>query len=229
MRLRMLLLPAVASVALLAGCTGTPETPESTPTPTTNGVEALEADEILSRATDALESAESFRISGSGEAEGQTIEIDAVYAGEQLQGTFNVLGLEFEIIAVADGTYIRAGDELWTMFLPPDQAELVLPLLQGKYVKVPEEQAGSFIPSASDFTTPDGDVTKGEVDEYNGQAAIILETSDGGKMYVSLEGEPYPLAIESAEGTFEFSEFGEDANIEAPAAADVVDLETLTG
>jgi hypothetical protein len=230
MRLRMLLLPAVASVALLAGCAGTP-TPEASPTPTTNGLDALEADEILQKATDALDEAGSFRLSGSGEEEGQPVEVDAVFAGDLLQGTFTTSGLEIEIIVAQEGTYLKAGEELWESFsamLPPDAANVV-PLLSGKWVKIPQGADGGLVPQASDFLTPSGDFTKGDVTEYDGHPAITLVDEDDSKLYISLVGEPYPLAIESAEGTLEFSEIGEDAEIEAPTGADVVDLEQFLG
>ena len=70
MRLKTLLIPAVATLALMAGCDkGGAEPPA--PTPSTNGVENLTAEEILERATDALLDARSFRISGSGEVDGE--------------------------------------------------------------------------------------------------------------------------------------------------------------
>lgn len=233
MRLRMLLLPVVATAALVAaGCTGTP-TPDPTPTPTleTNGVEDLEAEEILQRATDALDEAGSFRISGTGETEEGKTEVDAVYAGNLLQGTFTTADLEVEIIAAEDGLYVRAGDELWqtyAAFLPPE-AQAMVPLLSGKYVKVPSALGQGLVPDSSDFIAPDGEFTKGEVTEYGGQPAITLVDSEGGELYISLVGEPYPLAYETAEGTIEFTEIGEDVTIEPPAAGDVVDLGEFLG
>lgn len=230
MRLRMLLVPAVATVALLAGCTTTP-TPEptSTPTPTTNGLDAIEAEEILSRATEALEAAGSFRITGKGEADGETVEVDAVFAGEQVQGTFSVTGFELEILVTEDGsTYIRGGEDLFGSFLG-EEAEALLPLIAGKYVKLPGGEGSSFAPTPEDFITPEGEFTKGEVKAYKGQPAITLLNEDGDELYISLVGEPYPLAVVSTEGTMEFSDFGANVTIEAPADADVFDLSTFTG
>jgi hypothetical protein len=225
----MLLLPAVASVALLAGCTGTPS-PEPTPTPTTNGLDALEADEILQKATDALDEAGSFRLSGTGQTDGQAAEIDAVFAGDLLQGTFTVEGVEIEIIVAQEGTFVKAGEEMWQQMLPlaPDDLQAVLPMLAGKYVKIPQGMDGGLVPDSSDFLKPEGEFTKGEVTDYKGKPAITLK-DDESTLYISLVGEPYPLAIESPDGTMEFSEIGEDAEIEAPPASDVLDLATLIG
>ena len=230
MRMRRLLAPALAATLLAAGCTATP-TPgaSSTPTPTTNGLEALEAEEILERATEALQEAGSFRLSGSGEVEGQVMEVDFVVAGEQMQGSVTVMGLELELIVTEDGTsYVRGAQELFAAFLPPE-AQAILPQLAGKYVKVPPDQDPGLVPDSEDFLAPDGDFTKGEVTEYEGQPAITLVDAES-ELYISLVGEPYPLAIVSEEaGTMTFSDFGEDVTIEAPDEADVVDLEQMLG
>lgn len=230
MRMRRLLAPALAAVLLAAGCTATP-TPEATPTPTetTNGLEELEADEILERATDALQEAGSFRLSGAGEVEGQAMEVDFVVAGEQMQGSLSVMGLELEIIVTEDGSsYVRGALELFAAFLPPE-AQDMLASLSDKYVKVPPGQDQGLVPDSEDFLAPEGEFTKGEVTEYEGQPAITLVDAES-ELYISLVGEPYPLAIVTEDvGTMTFSDFGEDFDIEAPDEADIVDLEQMLG
>jgi hypothetical protein len=223
MRLRTLLIPAVASLALLAGCTPAPE-PEPSPTPTTNGIDALEVEQIEARMAEALEEAGSFRLSGTGEVEGQTADIDIAVAGKQLQGSFTVMGIEIEIIVTEDGTaYLRGGAELFGPLLGTELGDIV-----GKWIKIPADNDLGLIPDTSDFLAADDHYTKGEVTEYKGQPAITLVDTDGAKLYVSLVGEPYPLAVETAEGTLEFSDIGADITIEAPAADEVVEIPSMS-
>jgi hypothetical protein len=219
----MLLVPVAASFALLAGCTDTG--PAATPTPTTNGVEALEADEILERAREALDAAGSYRVKGAGEADGEDVDVDIVISGDDVRGTLAMGAVQFEMLVVDGTAYFKGADDLWELFLGEDAAT-VAPLLQGKWVKLPA--GGNPFPlNSEELLNPEGDVTKGEVTTVNGKPAIILNSTEGGDLYIALEGEPYPIQIVSDEGTIEFLEIGEDVTIEAPPASEVFDLSTL--
>jgi hypothetical protein len=222
MRWKNLLIPVVASVALLAGCTGTPE-PAATPTPTTNGLEDLEAAQIEARMVEALEKAGSFRVTGTAEVEGQAADIDIAVSGKQMQGSFSVMGFQIEIVVAEDGTaYFRGGEELFGLFLGADLGDV-----SGKWIKFPADDDLGLVPDTEDFLAADGEYTKGEVTEYKGQPAITLVDSDGAKLYISLVGEPYPLAVETDEGTLEFTDIGEDITIEVPAEDEVVEIPSL--
>ncbi len=228
MRLKTLLIPAAASLVLLAGCAQGGTEPTG---PSTNGVENLSAEEILEKATDALLDAKSFRVKGSGEVDGDKITIDAVFAGDYFDGEFTapVPGagtVEVGLVTTEDGTYVRAGDDLWKAFLPAE-AHAMLPLFSGKYVKVPAGAGAEFALDAKDILDPDGAITKGSVTEYKGQRVIELLDGSEGKMYVAIVGEPYPLAIVSSVGSFEFLEIDADVTVKAPPASDVLDLEQL--
>jgi hypothetical protein len=223
MRLSKLLVPAVATIALLAGCTGSPE-PTPSPTPTTNGVEELEAEEILRRATEALDEAGSFRLSGTGEQDGEATEVDIAVSGKQMQGSLTSNGFEIEFVVDEEGnSYLRGGIELFAAFLGLD-----LDAIAGKWIKTPPGDDNGLTPDVDDFVVADDHYTKGEVTEYEGQPAITLVDTDGTKLYISLVGEPYPLALVSAEGTLTFSDFGEDLTIEIPSADDVIDLPSFS-
>jgi hypothetical protein len=222
----MLLVPLVATAAFLAGCTTA--TPEPAPSPTTNGVEALEADEILERAQEALDGAKSYRVKGGGELDGEVVELDLLVAGESIEGTVVFEGLELELVVVeGDGAYVKAGDDFWALFLPADVLETVLPLISGKFVKLPAGTEDELIPSADDLLQAEGDVTKGEIVDVDGTKAIAVVDEDGGELHVAIEGEPYPLQIVSDEGTIEFLDIDEDATVEAPDASEVLDLDAL--
>jgi hypothetical protein len=223
MRARMLLVPLAAAAALLAGCTTT--TPQVTPTPTTNGLEALTAEEILDKATDALGDAKSFRAVGKGESDGQAIEVDLTFAGDDAKGKITFDGSTVDVVQVAGSSYMKADETFWKMFLPAEAQAMALPLIAGKYVKVPSAQ--SIIPSVEDLLKPEGTVTKGEVTTVGAKPAITVQTTDG-KLHVSLVGQPYPIDIVSDEGTIEFKDVDADVTITAPPAAEVFDLSAFT-
>ncbi len=226
MRVRMLLVPLLAATALLAGCTTANPSTNPTPTPTSNGLESKTADEILAAATAALKDAKSFRAKGKGESDGQAIEVDLLFAGSDVKGTITLQGASVEVIQSGGASYLKADAEFWKMFLPAEVQALALPLVTGKYVKVPATQ--SVIPSIDVLLKPEGTVTKGEQTTVDGKKVITVETKDG-KLHVSLEGKPYPVDLVSDDGTIEFSDIDADATVTAPPASEVFDLSAFTG
>jgi hypothetical protein len=217
------MIPVAASLALIAGCTKDP--PQA---PTTNGVEALSAEEIVQRAGEALADAQSFRLRGVGEDEGETIELDVVFAGDSMKGTIAAAPVpEFEILVVEDGVYFKGGPEFWAEFIG-EAAEDVAPLLVGKWVPFGADE-NPFDLGAEDFLDPAGDFTKGEVTTVGGKPAIIIVEADGSEVYISLEGEPYPIQVVTDQGTLEFLEFDQPVTIEAPPASEIFDFENPLG
>ncbi len=225
MRARMLLVPLAAAAALLAGCTTTTPQVNVTPTPTTNGLESMTADEILDKAIEALSDAKSFRAVGKGESDGQAIEVDLAFAGDDAKGKITFDGISVDVVQASGAAYMKAGEDFWKMFLPAEVQAMALPLVAGKYVKVPSSQ--SLIPSVEDLLKPEGSLKKGEVTTVGDKPAITIE--DGAdKMHVSLIGKPYPIDLVSDEGTIEFKDVDADLTIAAPPAAEVVDLSGFT-
>ena len=228
MRLRILLLPAVAAVALLAGCTQLPlGGPGSTPTPASNGVEAEDPDEILARATEATANAESVHVSGTiGEGVlGTTVEL--TFAGQNVTGTANIFGVVATVTRVGSAVYLKADTSLFAQFLPPDQQDS-LSDLDGKWFKVDLAMVEAFMPisfSVADLALATAPLTKGDLTTVGGTPAITLTDADGAVLHVATVGEPYLLDI-SLEGDRDltFSRFGEEVTIEAPPADEVVDL-----
>jgi hypothetical protein len=231
MRLRMLILPAVASVALLAGCTTAP-TPEPTPTETTNGVEDLEADEILQEARDALTQAESVHVEGTITEGDVTFSLDLVYSGANVEGVVDVFGVSAEVVKVGADVYVKADTSLFAQFLPAEQQQM-LALMEGKWVKVNQSLAVMFIPGVplgvGDYFTFTEPLEKGEVSTVDGTQVITVTDADGAEVQVAIEGEPYPLAIVMGDEGFTFSEFDKNVSIEAPDAEDVLDVMALLG
>lgn len=225
MRARTLLLPVVASLALLAGCTQGPQTPAA---PTSNGVENLSADEIKQKVAEAVADAGSFRVSGDMSIDGQAAKVEFVVSDGAMKGTAEAVGIgTVEMIFVNDTVYVKAGEMIATMAGTELPAE-VLALIAGKWISLPTGlgMEDSFDLEPDTFMELSGEVTKGEVTEFEGQQVIELKSEDG-TMLIALTGEPLPVAMVTEEGTVKFSDWGVSVDVEAPPAADVLDFMQL--
>lgn len=228
MRLRILALPVVAVVALLAGCTQLPlGGPEATPTPTSNGVENLEPDAIVTEATQALAAAESVHVAGTFGEGLLGLSLDVTFRGQDLAGTVNVLGVVANIIRIGDVVYLKADTSLFEQLLPPDQQGSIS-LFGGKWVRISLAWVTAFVPiplTADDLVSVTGPLTKGDPTTVGDTPAITLTDANGAVLHVATTGEPYLLDI-SLEGDRDltFSRFNETATIEAPPEEEIFDL-----
>lgn len=231
MKIRVLALPLLAGAAFLAGCTGAPNT-TPTPTPTSNGVEALAAADIVTKSTDALNKASSYRLKGSVTDNGAAVQIDMLVVGADRKMNVTAVGLTMEVLKISGATYVKS-DDFWAQVASaaiPDQAQRTqaLTLIKGKYVKLTAEletQLADFVPDAETILKPSsGAYTKGEATTIDGKPAITLTDADGNKLYVATTGEPYALRLETKTGDkIDVLEIGNKATITAPSASDVID------
>jgi hypothetical protein len=239
MRVRLALIPLVAVAALLGGCaTATPPaTPPTSTGPADNGVSALAAADILTKAQTALGAAKSYHMVGSATQDGQTVALDLKFQGKDVAGTIGLGAVRLEIIGIGNDVYIKAPDDFWASQVPAAQASTVLALIKGKYVKVDGKNA-SFSELTDNFKPenllkPEGTVSKGDTKTIDGTPAIALVDSKGGsKLYVATVGDPVPLSIEDSStsgGTIQFKEYNVPVTITAPDASQVFDLKALMG
>src|SRR5262245_19796569 len=114
MRVRTLVIPFVAAVALLAGCAAKPAAP------TTNGVESLEASAILDKAEQALSATSSFHVKGKGKdsTTGGDIEVDLLFKGNDKKGTIAIAGVTIELLEVGGKSYIKGDADMLSQFVP---------------------------------------------------------------------------------------------------------------
>jgi hypothetical protein len=194
--LRALVASSVATV-ILAGCGAAEVAGSGVPAaPSDNGVAALAAKEILTKAKAALKGADAVRIKGTAGTGADRFDIDMRYAGSSAQGTISVAGQPIEMRRIGQTVYVKGSREFWTGRVPAAAVEL----LTGKWLKSPisGERLGELA-SLTDLTEaadgvlePDGTVTKGERKTVAGAPAIALVSSgaDGGKLYVATTGKP---------------------------------------
>lgn len=232
---RLLLAGVAATAALLAGCTqgGTPGTESTTPAPASNGVADLSADEILTKAGEALDKATSYRVKGEMTEEGQAVTVDMVLAGDDIAGSFSAEGQSFEVIKVGSDVYILLPEALIDLFAMGEGGDLVKTMLAGKYVKTTaDDENFADLTQQTNITeellSTGGTATKGEATTVEGVAAITVTKGDD-TFYVATEGEPYLLKVENAKegGSLTFSEFNTAPAPAAPPADKVVDLAAL--
>jgi hypothetical protein len=232
MRARLAMVPLVAAAALLFGCGTSPGT-TTTSTPTNNGVEALSADEILTKAKAALIAAKSFHVKGNLSEGGQAVAVDFKVSGSDLSGTTQTNGANFEIIKIGNDLYVKAPDEFWAALTPSGKLAQFA-ALKGKYAKADTTFAafatisGAFTPEA--LLKPEGTTSKGGTKTIGGIPAIgVVDSKDKSVVYIATRGEPLPLAFDSADGKSEalVTEHGQAMDIKAPAATDVVDVKPL--
>jgi hypothetical protein len=239
-----LLTSALVTGLALVGCGGDEvdsandvAAPAESTAPETNGVEGLSADEILEEAKNAATAADSVRISGEVVDDGSTIVIDMQYSGDGSSGTIGTDGATLELLRVGtDQYYMKADADTWEQLTGEAASGEIF---ADRYVRIPgEDESLGDLTSFLDFESfvqealnPDGAIEKGETAEVNGVQAIGLvdqDSEDGGTLWVALTGEPYPLRIESpdgsGEGAVDFLDWGEAVDIQAPAEDEVIDL-----
>ena len=232
MRARLALVPLVAAAALLVGC-GTESGTPTTSTLTSNGVETLSADEILTKAKAALIAAKSFRVKGDMAEEGQTVAVDFKVSGSDLSGTIEMNGAGIEIIKVGNDLYVKAPDAFWANLTSSGNAG-ALAALKGKYAKA--DMTFAAFATISNGFTPDGllkaegTTSKGETKTVSGTPAIgVVDSKDKSVVYVATQGQPLPVAFDSADGKSEalVTEAGQPMEIKAPPATEVIDIKGL--
>jgi hypothetical protein len=236
MRVRLALIPLVATAALLAGCATTGTTAGAAPTssgPVSNGVEAMAPADIITKAKAALASAKSYHVKGGTTDAGEKATIDATFQGKNWGGNIQADGLSFDIVVVGTDIYLKAPDAVWAMLIPAGP-QSTLAALTGKWVKADTSTPGlsSFADiSPDDFLQTNGTLSKGDAKTINGTPAVGVVSADKTVIYVATQGEPYPLQVVDPSGTqnLTIDQFNSAPAVTVPAAADVFDFKALMG
>ncbi len=221
------LFAVVALVSLLfVGCGS-----DSSGSGSSNGVDALSAEEILTRAGDVATAKGSVYVTGKGTTDGTAIEMDLrVSKSAGATGSITLDGGKMELVSDGTKVYVKADKSFWTAQADAATASLV----GNRWVSMGAEGGGfgelaDFDSLIGGILEPEGKVTKGGTSTIDGQKAIALETSEG-KLWVATTGDPVPLRIDSVEGgSINFKEWGKSFSVKAPSGNDVVDLSKLGG
>lgn len=197
--------------------------------------------EIKDAAIEDMGDAESLRLSGTIEEDGQELTIDLAIGGEgECVGTIAMNGAEGEIISNSDGLFIK-GDETFWESTAPGQAEVILDMLDGKWAKTPPQgdegfgelcNLDNFVDELAEEDDEKENVEVGDVEEVDDQDAVLLsgEDEDGGttRAWISVDSPHYILKMEKEggddPGQMSFSDYDEDVDASSPPEDEYVDI-----
>lgn len=193
-------------------------------------VQGLPADQVLAKAKQALASAKSvhFTLKTTGGSDGDASFDMKLAAGQQATGTLGTSGQQIKLVRVGKTAYLSGSEQLLAA-LSQGKAPA------GKWVKMSADTPGlepllEFTDLSNGMGTvlkPKGKLTLGTPKAVDGKQTVALVDDDpkgGGTLYISAEGTPYPLLIESSagKGTATFTEYDAPVTVTPPAASDVI-------
>lgn len=194
----------------------------------------LSAEEIYDLALEETSDASSVHLDGEIDSEGQVIEMDLTLGTDSCDGTMTIGGVGIDLLGV-DGEYWFRGDEaFWSAQSDgtPEDEQFVA-LVSDLWVPDTEGQFSEFCNIDSFFGDQDDadrptDFAKGDTVDVDGTEALEVSwvTSDGSEVTaaVSAEEPHYYLTLTQDEsGVVEFSDFGEDLDVQPPADDELLD------
>lgn len=233
---------ASVSVALLAGCGGD-SGGEGKP------FDGQSADDIAAKAVEATRQAKSMHVKGDTRlGDGSTVTIDvSVDQEKNCQGTIGAADTRADVRHTEATLFLRGDEQYWQNALKqqPEAARKMAPRLQGKWVKMPANDAAAagvcdkrgFVAAMDEDKSERQGMKRGDTTEVNGEEALKLtkEKSSGETLalYVATEGEPYILRTETEggenPGSVTFSDYGKPVSPEQPPADQTVDMKEVAG
>jgi len=214
------MLVGLAVVVGLAGCGGS----------SSNGEAKKSPEQVVADAQKAAVGASSVHVTGHITDNGTPLAIDLTLLKDKKgKGNLSEQGLKFDVIRIGDTVYIRGSDAFLKQFAGAGAAAL----LHGEWLKgsATKSQFAALAPLTDEsqlFKAALGQhgklANKGET-TFQGQKVVeIVDTTQGGKLYVAAAGAPLPVALRGSkqQGSVNFSDWNADATVEAPKGA--VDL-----
>jgi hypothetical protein len=146
-----------------------------------------------------------------------------------------------EVVTLDGTSWFKPDEEFWRA-QAGEAADQIISTVGDNWVQLPEgdQSFASFcdLDELLDQIGEDQDnaAKKGETEDVDGQETVKLtrDAQEGGgtvTLWVAVDDPHHILKVEQAEGespgTFSFSEFNEDASIEAPADDEVITVEEL--
>lgn len=200
--------------------------------------------EIQAASLEDMKALDSMRLDGSVNSGGQEISLDiALNTAGDCTGTIGVDEGTAELVKEGDTAWFRPDEAFWRAQGGP-AAQQIIDLVGDKWVVLPADQQQQFagfcdldelLAEIEDDDNPDGKVEGTE--DVDGQEAVrVSSTNDEGdptQVWVATEDPHYILKAEvtggEEPGSFTFSDFNEDINLQAPAEEDTIDFSELIG
>ena len=199
-----------------------------------NGVASKTANQIVARATQAIDRVSSVRVRGTVADSSAHVMLDLnLVNGKGAPGSMSENGLSFSLITVGGRAYIHGSSSFWKQF----GGAAAVRQLQGKWLRASSD-SGDFASFSSltnlrkllsGLLAGHGALTKGAQSTIDGRRAIALhDTSKHGTLYVATTGTPYPLRIVNGGpdgGELDFSDFDAAVSLKPPASS--IDISEL--
>jgi hypothetical protein len=190
-----------------------------------NGVASKPATQIVAAASRAIETAHSVHVVGSIVDNGIEVHLDLhLSRGHGGQGRVSENGLGFRLISTGRLLYIQGSSAFWAHFGGARAAKV----FHGKWLKAPD--AGQFGTLGHLATTRGlvaellsrhGKLSRAGRTTVGGHPAVgLVDRTQGGTLFVSTTGPPYPLEIvkHGANGGYvRFTDFNQPVTITPPA------------
>jgi hypothetical protein len=257
-RTRLIATAALGAV-LVAGCSGTEptagpgpttvvppstaqsSTPTPTPTPTpkpTPNIAGLSAGQIVKKAEAAAKAATGVRVRGTMTMDdGKLMKLDVSLAKTAGSGTMSVDGARMSVIVIGRIAYLKGDEAFWRQGAKKKDADQLIKLLRGKWLKVAMDEKGlgemaAFASKAGFFDgmfTAPGSLRKTAAKTVDGVRCIGLGGADGTLWVDATTARPIriePGASAPTEG-LSFSEYNQVKQPKAPPRDQVVDGKTL--
>ena len=173
--------------------------------------------QILAGAERAVATASSVRLVAVGTSGGKPLRLDLeLVAGRGGEGSVTDGGYTFRIIRLGTHAYFEAGAAFWRKFA----GSLGPQLFQGRWIEASATsgQLASFTPLTSMRTfingalSSHGKLAVGKTTTIGGRPALrLIDTTQGGSLYLAASGTPYPLEItaKGGGGTIRFESWNE--------------------
>ncbi|WP_103517085.1 hypothetical protein [Streptomyces sp. SM10] len=201
----------------------------------TNGVGKLTAAQIDKKARAAADAADTVRLTGKLVSKGGTYSLNMRLSAKGGTGSVTSKQNTFALLRIGDELFLKADAGFWKGEEGGDGSDRAAGKLEGKYVKIPEDdptyqQLRGFTEKKTlldGMLALHGTVNKGERDTFGGvrTVQILGGKGEGGALDISLEGTPYPLRVArgGGGGSVTLADWGEAFPLEAPGEDDTVD------
>jgi len=198
-----------------------------------NGVASKSANQILSSAVSAAESAKSLHVAGAVKSGGESIGLDlSIVTGKGTSGTISEGSASFKLVQVGGNYYIQPNPAFLLKFT---HSQAGVQLFKGKWLKATSSDANfqSFGELTSidgligSLTKSHGTLSKGSTSTLDGQPVVAVNSSKGGTVYVATTGKPYPVQLSKNSGgqtgKVTFSQYNQSFTISPPSSSISID------
>lgn len=194
-----------------------------------SGIASESPSAILKATSTAVQSLQSVHVQGSGADAGKLVGFDlTLKAGVGSTGSLSLNGDSIKVVILGGEVYINGSQAFWKA----NTSAAVAQLVAGKWLKGPSTgsfasfaEFGSLSKLFQTLFASHGKLTKSAKTTVRGVSAIgLVDTTQGGTLYVAATGQPYPLEIvnrgkSSGGGTLSFTRFNAPVQITAPSGA----------